>query len=183
MKKLCFDDKFLLTGKFLSGQIGIVMGKVVDATGKDSVKEDGRYFEFSDGERVHTRWAVGESVAVAMSYEKAGLDKGVFGETPGWKDKSRVNPAYMPHRVVIEGIRCVRVQNLTEEDVLKMGVYKNAYGYFMFGGDCGGSYQDWSFMFRLYFDKVSKVPYLLNPWVVLYDVTPVIGRAELAQGL
>lgn len=178
MKKVCLDDKFCLTSKFLAGEIGILMGKVVDATGKDSVKEDGRYYEFSDGERVHTRWAVGESVSVAMSYQKAGLDKDVFGETPGWRDKSRVNPAYMPHRVVIEDVRCMRVQDLTEEDVLKMGVHKNPAGYYMFGGDCGGSDLDWRVIFRWYFDKVSKVPYLLNPWVIVYDVTPVVGRAE-----
>lgn len=177
MKKVCLNDKFCMTEKFLLGQISLLLGKIVAANGKDSVKEDGRYYEFSDGERVHTRWAVGDPVCVAMSYEKAGLDRKIFGGMAGWTDKSRVNPVYMPFKFIVEHVRCVHVQDLTEEEALRAGVYKNAGGNYMVGGALGGWSKDWREMFRLYFERISNIPYAMNPWVIVYDVTPVVpGR-------
>lgn len=182
MKKICLNDRVCATRKFLAGEISLVIDKVIDPTGKDSVKERGRYFDFSDGERVHCRFAVGDSVAVAMSYRDAGMSQEMFGDTPGWKDKSRVNPAYMPHRIVIERVRCVRIQDITEDEARRAGVVRNRFGYYMVGGDVGGTETDWTRAFGRLFNCKSKVPYGLNPWVIVYDVTPVIGRAEHVKG-
>ena len=178
MKKICLNDRFCMTSKFLAGEITLILDKVIEPDGKDSVRCDGRYFEFSDGERIHCRYAVGDSVAVAMSYSDAGLSSEVFGMMAGWRDKSRVNALYMPHRFVVEGVRCVRVMDLSEEDVLRLGVKKNQGGLYLVGGDCGGMEQDWRRMFERVFNGRARVPYALNPWVVIYDVTPVIGRAQ-----
>lgn len=163
-----------MTGKFLAREISLVIDKVIEPEGKSGVVQDGRYFEFSDGERVHTRWAVGDSIAVAESYEKAGMDVRVFGGLPGWRDKSRVSARYMPHRFVVERVRCVRVQELGEEDALRAGVKKNEGGKYLVGGDCGGWTDGWREMFARMFDIKGKVPYALNPWVIVYDITPVI---------
>lgn len=178
MKKKCLDDKVHMTEKFLAGEVGLILDKVIAPDGKESVKEDGRYFEFSDGERVHCRYAVGDGVVVAMSYEKAGLSKELFGEMPGWTDKSRANAAYLPHKFVVEGVRCVRVKDLTEEDMLRAGVKKNLGGFYLVGGAVGGAEKECWRAFGRMFNLRSSVPYALNPWVIVYDVTPVIGRAK-----
>lgn len=178
MKKKCLDDKVNMTSKFLSGEISLILDKVIDADGKGSVKERGRYYDFSDGESVHSRYAVGDVVAVAMSYRDAKMDRDVWGGTAGWLDKSQVNAAYMPYRFVVERVRCVRVQDLTEEEVLRAGVKKNLGGNYLVGGVVGGFDRDWRVMFGRLFDRRSKVPYAMNPWVIVYDVTPVIGRAQ-----
>lgn len=173
MKKINLSDRFGLTEKFVEGRIRVVLDMAVDAEGKESVKEDGRYWEFSDGERVHCRFAEGDSVAVLMNYRDAGMDASVFGETDGWRKKMCVNAKYMPYRMVVEGVRCVRAKDLTEDDALNCGVRKNGAGMYHVGGDCGGMETDWRRMLSRMFDRMFKVPYEMNPWVMVYDVTPV----------
>ena len=177
MKKISLLDKFAMTNKFLAGEISLVVDMAIDAAGKDGVERDGKYWVFSDGERVHCRFSEGDSVAVLMSYQKAGLDPRVFGETPGWTKKPCVNEKYMPHKMVIEKVRCVRTQDLTEEEVLRAGLHKNAGGNYMVGGTLGGWSDDWRDMFGQLFNRMFKVLYQDNPWVIVYEVTPVIGRA------
>lgn len=177
MKKFYLNESCLLLQKFLSGEISEIIDRVIPAEGKEWVKQDGRYFEFSDGDKRHCRHAVGDSVAIAMSYAQAGMDEKVFGQTAGWRDRSRVNASYMPHHAVIEGVKCVRVQDLTEEDALRIGLRKNSGGTYFAGGAMGGFNKDWRVMFRGLFDKVYGEPYDLNPWVIVYEVTPVVGRA------
>lgn len=179
MKKVKLLDKFRLTDRFMEGRISLLVDMAVDAEGKDGVVRDGRYFEFSDGERVHCRFTEGDCPVVMMSYEKAGLDRNIFGNSKGWHNKLAADALYMPHKMVIEGVRCVRVQDLTEEEVLRAGVTKNRGGLYLVGGDCGGLEEDWRLMYARLFDKMFKAPYALNPWVIVYDVTPVIARADV----
>ena len=181
MKKIRLLDKFSMTNKFLRGEISLVMDEVIESEGRESVERDGKYWVFSDGERVHCRFSEGDSVAVMMSYEKAGLDPAVFGRSAGWRNKLCVNEKYMPHRMVVEGVRCVRACDLTSEDALRAGVYRNAGGYYMVGGACGGSSRDWKTVFMELFDRMFKVLYRDNPWVIVYDVTPVVG--DMARNL
>jgi len=181
MKKISLLDKFRLTDLFLQGMVSMVMDQAIDATGKDSVMQDGRYFEFSDGERVHCRYAVGDALPVMMSYGKAGLDYKVFGNTRGWQDKKSADAVYMPHKLVVESVRCVRVQDLTEEDALRTGLHRNHGGYYMVGGACGGADPNWKVMFSRFFDMLFGKPYALNPWVIVYEMKPVIvGRVVLS---
>lgn len=178
MKRYSFIDKFRFTDRFLEGKIKVILDKVVDAEGKDSVKQDGRYFEFSDGERVHCRFAEGDKVAVVMSYQNAGLDESEFGNMEGWKDKRKVNEKYMPYHFVVENVRCVRMQDITEEEALKAGLQKNAGGTYMVGGECGGFQKDWKKMFAQLMGLQFRFLYKDNPWVIVYDVKPVIGKIE-----
>lgn len=178
MKKISLLEKFRFTDRFLQGGISKVIDAVIVPDGKESVKRDGQYWVFNDGERVHCRFKEGESLPVVMSYRAAGLDSKVFGSCMGWNDKRFVNERYMPHRLVVEHVRCVRVQDLTEEDALGCGVWKNRGGYYMVGGACGGVEEDWRKMFSIWFNLAFRVPYAFNPWVVIYDMTPVIANAS-----
>ena len=183
MKKIRLKDKFAMTNKFLKGEISLVMDIAIDASGKDFVARDGKYWVFSDGERVHCRFSEGDSVAVMMSYQKAGLDEKVFGGTPGWTNGLLVNERYMPHKMVVEEVRCVRAKDLTEDDALRAGVFRSRSGMYMVGGTIGGWSKDWRAIFMELFNRTFKILYKDNPWVIVYRVTPVVARAELAQDL
>lgn len=176
MKKIRLLDKLVMTNKFMMGEISMIMDMAIDSQGKESVERDGKYWVFSDGERVHCRFSEGDSVPVMMSYDKAGLDYSVFGGMKGWNDKKSADARYMPNKIVIDRVRCVRVQDFTEDDALRCGIVKNKGGLYRFGGEAGGMEEDWRVMLRRVVEKMFKVPYLLNPWIVLYEVTPVIVK-------
>lgn len=180
MKKIYLNDRFCLTAKFLMGEISLVVDDVLDAAeGRESVDRDGRYFVFPDGEKWHTRFAEGDSVVVKTSYEKAGLDKRVYGDSKGWRNRRCTNEKYLPYRMVVEGVRCVRVQDLTEEEMLRAGVHRGGNSSYMVGGEIGGWSADCKEMFARMFNAWSKVPWEENPWVIVYDVTPVgVGLAR-----
>lgn len=178
MKKISLLDKFRLTDRFMEGRLSLVVDLAIAPEGKESVARDGRYFEFSDGDRVHCRFAEGDCLPVVMSYSQAGLDPGIFGRSAGWNDKRYANAMYIPHKFVVKGVRCVRVKDLTEEEVLRAGVTRNSGGYYLVGGKCGGAEKDWRRMFSRMFDLQFKMLYSDNPWVIVYDMIPVIGRAR-----
>ena len=175
MKKYSFLDKFRLTDRFKEGKVSLIIDNIIDADEKKSVIEEGRYYEFSDGERIHTKWAVGDSVVVMSSYRDEGLDERIFGNSQGWMRKQCANPKYMLNHFVVDRVRCVRVQDITEEEFLRMGVTKTPNGLYHLGGECGGFEQSYRELLKRYFDKISRVPYAMNPWVVLYDITPCVA--------
>lgn len=176
MKKITLSDKFRLTDRFMEGRLSLVVDAAVLPDGKASVVRDGRYWVFSDGERVHCRFSEGDSLPVVMSYERAGLDPSVFGGMPGWKDARRADARYLPHRLVVEKVRCVRVRELGEGDVLRAGIVRNSGGMYMAGGRCGGMDRDWRRMYASLFWQTFGVRYERNPWVVVYEMTPVLAR-------
>lgn len=179
MKKISLLDKMRLTDRFLEGRLSLVVDMAIDPAGKESVERDGKYWKFSDGERVHCRFSEGDVLPVVMSYQRAGLNEGVFGFSQGWNDERCVNPLYMPHKLEVEKVRCVRVQDLTEEEALRTGMTKNKGGFYFVGGNCGGADEDWRKMFARMMDMQFKVPYAMNPWVVVYDMKPIIAARSL----
>ena len=176
MKRIRLNEALLQTGKFLSGELSFLLDVAIDPAGKESVERDGQYFVFSDGTRVHCRYKEGDSVAVMMKYRDAGLPEKIFGPTRGWNDRRYVDVLYMPHRFVVEKVRCVRVQDLTEEEILRAGVRKNAGGKYVAGGVAGGAFDTPQEMLRLIYTHLFKPPYALNPWVIVYEVTPLLAQ-------
>lgn len=136
------------------------------------------------------QYKVGEVVAVAQCYKSLGMnpeialdDKdgiGFYTKTkfaPGWKNKMFVRADLMPHHIRITDIKIERLQNISDEDCLKEGIYK---------GQCGSA--DTHFMDVYYYkgdiqpyctprgafaaliDKVSgKGTWLKNPYVFCYS--------------
>ena len=136
------------------------------------------------------KYKVGEAVAVAQCYKSLGMnpeialdDKdgiGFYTKTkfaPGWKNKMFVRADLMPHHIHITDIKVERLQNISDEDCLKEGIYK---------GQCGSA--DTHFMDAYYYkgdiqpyctprgafaaliDKVSgKGTWLKNPYVFCYS--------------
>ncbi|WP_442610252.1 hypothetical protein, partial [Porphyromonas endodontalis] len=94
-------------------------------------------FEASDEPIIiRPRYKVGESVAVAQSYNSAGISpthkiyndkKGQYEnacDTAGWTNKMFVQPELMPHKIKITKVRLERLQDISEEDCIKEGIIK-----------------------------------------------------------
>lgn len=136
------------------------------------------------------KYKVGEVVAIAQSYESLGMnpeialnDKdgiGFYTKTkfaPGWKNKMFVRADLMSHHIRITNIKIERLQDISDKDCLKEGIYK---------GQCGSA--DTHFMDAYYYkgdiqpyctpreafaaliDKVSgKGTWESNPYVFVYE--------------
>ena len=130
-------------------------------------------------------YKVGEVVAVAQSYKSCG-NYHVPKEHAGWGNKLFVNPALMPYRIRITGIKCERLQDISDAECMKEGVVGGIIGYYVPGIKCKDwskeSYVDtedggtWKLFptpreaFATLIDKVSgRGMWERNPWVVAYE--------------
>ena len=91
---------------------------------------DGREF---DGGEILPKYKIGEVVAIAQSYKDAGYEThDTFGECrsigsyPGWKNKRFVKAEYMPRHISITNIKIERLQDISDEDCLKEGIYEDS---------------------------------------------------------
>lgn len=117
-------------------------------TVSDTPNTDGAYVHESGKdfyEREVPSYEVGEVVAVAQRYEDLAdiyqdkdsyllqLSK-VYGcnpedvmKLPGWTNKMFVKSELMPRRIRITGIKCERLQDISDADCLKEGIFVNEY--------------------------------------------------------
>lgn len=146
MQKIMFNDKCFLTDLTLEGikrktRRPIKVKKIIvwycDPMFNPAgayYKDHSGYYQLIDGDTgkvIRPRYKVGEIVAVAQSYYKAGIDPGmilgdgsngfIFNEK-GWKNKMYVRPDLMPHRIKITGVRAERIQDISDEDCLAEGI-------------------------------------------------------------
>lgn len=109
---------------------------------------------------IQPRYEIGEVIAVAQSYESLGMNPeialndrdgiGFYTKTkfaPGWKNKMFVRADLMPHHIRITNIKIERLQDISDKDCLKEGIYK---------GQCGSA--DTHFMDAYYY-KGDIQPY------------------------
>lgn len=136
------------------------------------------------------KYKVGEVLSIAQSYESLGMNPeialndrdgiGFYTKTkfaPGWKNKMFVRADLMPHHIRITNIKIERLQDISDKDCLKEGIYK---------GQCGSA--DTHFMDAYYYkgdiqpyctpreafasliDCVSgKGTFKSNPYVFVYE--------------
>ena len=85
------------------------------------------------------RYKVGEVVAVAQSYKDCGyapaaLDRspkdlnvvrGTLGESKGWNNKMFVRSDACKHHICITNVRVERLQDISDEDCIAEGIYKD----------------------------------------------------------
>lgn len=130
------------------------------------------------------RYKVGEVVAVAQSYENAGVDpeypiEGVqfAKEHIGWRNKMFVSAKLMPHQIRITGVRCERLQDISDEDCMREGVRQFTPDFpkdfpihpthFVVGNILKNTPRE---AFAALIDKVSgRGTWERNPWVVAYE--------------
>lgn len=142
-------------------------------------------------------YEVGDVVAIAQSYKDAGYEPGrniplkkhgglqVRADSlAGWTNKMFVKPELMPYRVQFYGIKFEHLQDISDEDCLREGIYefhpyidrnpndklksyrfidkKSKYGYYQLSParDC----------FAVLIDKVcGNGTWESNPWVCAYE--------------
>ena len=115
-KKIMFNDKYCLTKAVLSGiktmTRRVLRGNVPLGNWEETQK--------------HLPYKVGEIVAIAQSYNDIGnpqYDK--FGrEVAGNTNKMFVKPELLPHHIRITDVKVERLQDISEEDILREGVWQ-----------------------------------------------------------
>lgn len=125
MKKIMFDDHFGLTQAVLEGRKTMTRRfaeKVLVEDENGNLRWNGKFKK--------PRYKVGEIVAVAQSYQDAGvsfipcLDPqwGCTREMPGYNNKMFVRADLMPHQFRITSVRIEQIQDISDEDCLREGI-------------------------------------------------------------
>lgn len=209
MKKCMFNDKFGLTGAVLAELKTMTRREdkklnhpLVTDISDWGIDEKGKAYvsiTYSTGlnENVYPAYQPGEEVAVAQSYKSIveqdpTNDYGnyyikQFRYTPGWTNKMFVKANFMPHRICITNIKFERLQDISEEDAMREGVFKYDkpplhHEYDMFAPwppyvkpykydiDNLKYFSKARFAFACLIDKISgKGTWKRNPWVFAYE--------------
>ena len=136
MKKIMFNDKFGLTKAVLEGRktqtrrivleryanmIQDIKNRLISSNKtKEQINSS-----LSELGKTISPYKVGEIVAIAQSYKDCGAEAYYWKQTPGWTNKMFVKANLMPHRIEIERLRVERLQDISEEDCLKEGIYED----------------------------------------------------------
>lgn len=80
--------------------------------------------------QIMPKYKVGEIVAVAQCYEEAlspfdWVNRLIYKDEPGWKNKMYVRADLMPHQIQIIGHHVERIQEISDEDCLREGVQES----------------------------------------------------------
>lgn len=127
-----------------------------------------------------SRYKLGEVVAVSQKYKDIALDMPVelaaeLIKQPGWNNKMFVKADLMPHRIHITNIRIERLQDISEEDCLKEGIWRdNNVGFegttYWYHGLANSSFRTAKEAYAALIDKISgKGTWESNPYVFVYD--------------
>lgn len=208
MQKIMFNDRYRLTQAVIEGRKTVTRR----IEGGDKFQEmadnaDEIFYNEDDGTldmqvvgidifSYKPHYKVGDVVAVAQSYKSLGYDgentwvqDGVHyhkDRVAGYGNKMYVKADRMPHRVRITGVRCERLQEISDEECLREGVEGGYIGCYVPGVKC----KDWKkeshvdtpdgmtwklfpnprSAFAALIDKVSgRGTWERNPWVVVYE--------------
>lgn len=197
MQKIMFNDRYGLTDAVIEGRKTMTRRLVSDrlweiwtnyddfcnsviggiARGGTSVSRE--YYHECDFFKDKCRYKVGEVVAVAQCYNDVVREFTDLAFVPGSTNKMFVRADLMPHQIRITGIRCERLQDISDEDCMKEGVVDVTY--FKTGGRPyelfalpGHEYEE-TFntprrAFAALIDKVSgRGTWDRNPWVAVYE--------------
>ena len=187
MKKIMFSDKFCLTQAVLSGTKTMTRRLLRDNTPLGNWEETIK----------HLPYKVGEVVAIAQSYKDIYDEKCInFGKTEaniwwydvigtaivpqskkaGYVNKMFVKASFMPHHIRITDVNVERLQDISDDDILREGVWQFYYDKELFYVSKNIGYAPTvAFLtareaFAYLIDMVSgKGTWESNPWVVAYS--------------
>ena len=128
MKKIMFNDKFVLTQAVLEGRKTITRRSIP----KKLLESIELYAHSNEEElrhrlRANSSYHVGEVVAISQAYKDIYNDAyhiGLYDRTAGWTNKMFVKAELMPHHIKITNIRVERLQDISDDDCLREGIFK-----------------------------------------------------------
>ena len=179
-----FNDRYGLTNAVIEGRKTMTrrlipdefFGLTWDTRGNTLVYEN-EYGDFIDVRHSkYTRYKLGEVVAVSQCYNDVVQEFTDLAFVPGSTNKMFVRADLMPHQIRITGIRCERLQDISDEDCVKEGVRVGSqaleYPYYFIDTKqfliC--DYKSPRRAFAALIDKVSgRGTWDRNPWVVVYE--------------
>lgn len=167
MKKIMFDDKYGLTKAVLEGRKTMTR-RLPDKNWRCIMSGiAGR-----DLSKVSTPYKVGEVVAVAQAYKDTCWTSPVLRlkDKPGWSNKMFVYADLMPHQIRITNVRVKRLQDITDEDCLKEGVFLGQFHTYSYVGRPRCPFGTPREAFASLIDRLSgKGTWKSNPWVFVYE--------------
>lgn len=190
MKKIMFNDRYGLTQAVLEGRktqtrrIADNAGRLRDITVRQALEEvnKGRACLFDEGRPLAlSAYKLGETIAIAQKYADLAYDGEFFrllGKVifeKGCHNKMFVKADFMPHRIRITNIRVERLQDISEEDCIAEGIWRDdnvglegtTYWYH---GLANSSLRTAKEAYAALIDKISgKGTWESNPWVFVYD--------------
>lgn len=207
MKKINFNDRYGLTQAVIEGRKIMTRRKITQGViGKINrfrlAYYDATFDYLADMEALQhyffiekigkLPYKVGEVVAVAQSYfatyDESKWENGIWYNEfadgsditnhAGWINKMFVKAEYMPHQIRITGIRCERLQDISDEDCFREGISESWYEStdtttYGFTDEKKGTAVEFDTpreAFASLIDRVSgKGTWKKNPWVVAYE--------------
>lgn len=190
MKKIMFNDKYGLTQAVLEGRktqtrrIADTVGRLRDITVRQALEEvnKGRACLFDEGRPLAlSAYKLGETIAIAQKYADLAYDGEFFrllGKVifeKGCHNKMFVKADFMPHHIRITNIRVERLQDISEEDCIAEGVWRDdnvelegtTYWYH---GLANSSFRTPQQAYASLIDRISgKGTWESNPYVFVYD--------------
>ncbi len=195
MKKIMFSDKYGLTQAVLEGRktqtrrIAYMPNGFIIFDDKDfqlKKLDNGQALLTLCNNRFKTaNYKIGETIAIAQRYEDMAKDDDLFRLCSkflgriifekGCHNKMFVRADLMPHHIRITNIRVERLQDISEEDCLKEGIWRGdnvglegtTYWYH---GLANSSFRTAKEAYAALIDKISgKGTWESNPYVFVYD--------------
>lgn len=131
--------------------------------------------DFDMGE-IYPIYKIGEVVSIAQRYSEMGIEPFPFCEK-GWYNKMFVKADLMIHHIKITDIRVERLQDISDKDCLKEGIYEDSGDddfspsiFYDFEGNEDEGFDTPREAFAVLIDKVSgKGTWESNPYVFVYD--------------
>ncbi len=187
MKKIMFNDRYGLTQAVIEGRKTMTRPIVPTKTRLRralAVIHDEPHRSEQEEYLKSACYKVGEIVAVAQRYQDIfdysncvnPYDWEDDDKPSGWTNKMLTKAKLMPHRIRITGIKCERLQDISNTDCLKEGIRQayaesihGMYGYIDHKGT-GLWFNTPREAFAALIDKVyGKRTWASNPWVVAYE--------------
>lgn len=183
-KKIMFNDKYGLTQAVLYGRKTMTRRISEDQIRNSIFCKSG--YESIHGYEIKPKYKVGEVVAIAQSYESVYNEKGLetmdmlvswLKNHKGWQNKLFVAAGYMIHHIRITDIKIERLQDISDEDCLKEGIYEDSGDdefppsiFYEFEGNKDNGFDTPREAFAALIDKVSgKGTWESNPFVFVYE--------------
>lgn len=187
-----FNDRYGLTQAVLDGRKTMTR-RLINLCENDlhfmKISDRGEYLFCSktalDG--AFPRYKVGEILAVAQSYYELNKSGYVAPEwlehtcesSAGYKNKMFVRADLMPHRIRITNIKVERLQDISDEDCLKEGIYNWPDGDTWTYGNSWHVFATPQEAFAEMIDKVHcKGTWNINPYVFVYEFELMKGGEQ-----